>query len=312
MLGHRDPRGLFHLARILVAHGGPALKAPALGQVAVDRVVCRCLVGEQVRSHAAGEQLGQQLGGVAQQADRHRLLRLAGATDDLQGLVERPRLTVQITSAQPHLDPRLLALDSQAGGPGHHRRERLGSAHAAKSRGQQPLAGEISGMVLAAHLHEGLIGALHDPLGADIDPGAGGHLAVHGQTRAIELVEVVPGRPARHQVRIGDQHAGRVGMGAEHPDRLAGLHQQGLVVLQTPQGLDDLVVALPVAGGAADAAIDHQLLGPFGHVGVQVVHQHAQRRLGQPALRREGRAGRGTDDAGGIETGHGVLRLGRR
>ncbi len=93
--------------------------------------------------------------------------------------------------------------------------------------------------MLAADLHEGLVGALHDALAADVDPGAGGHLAVHHQALAIELVEVLPGRPVRHQVRVGDQHARRVGVGAEDADRLARLHQQRLVVLKLAQALED-------------------------------------------------------------------------
>jgi hypothetical protein len=168
-----------------------------------------------------------------------------------------------------------LAFDGQARGAGHHRRQGLGAAHAAEAGGQEPAVGEIAAVVLAAHLHEGLVGALNNPLGADVDPGAGGHLAVHGQALAIELVEVVPGRPVRHQVGVGDQHARRVGVSAKDAHRLAGLHQQGLVVLEPAQGLDDLVVALPVTSGPADAAIDHQLLRPFRHVRMQVVHQHA-------------------------------------
>ena len=85
-------------------------------------------------------------------------------------------------------------------------------------------------IMLAADLDEGLVGALHDALAADVDPRAGRHLAVHHQALAIELVEMLPGRPVRHEVGIGDQHARRIGMGAEHADRLAGLHQQRLVV----------------------------------------------------------------------------------
>ncbi len=38
--------------------------------------------------------------------------------------------------------------------------------------------------MLAPGLGEGLIGALNDALRADIDPGPGGHLAVHGQALA--------------------------------------------------------------------------------------------------------------------------------
>ncbi|KAG1539395.1 hypothetical protein G6F50_014514 [Rhizopus delemar] len=85
-------------------------------------------------------------------------------------------------------------------------------------------------------------------------------------------------------------------MGLEHADRLARLHQQGLVVVQVGERFDDLVIAVPIAGGAADAAIDHQFLGVLGHVRVEVVHQHAQGGFGQPALGRQFVAARGTDD----------------
>ena len=98
---------------------------------------------------------------------------------------------------------------------------------------------------------------------------------------------MVPGRPVRHEVGIGDQHARRVGVGAEHADRLAGLHEQRLVGLEAPQGRDDAVEALPVARGAADAAIDDQFVRPLGDVGIEIVHQHPHRRFGQPAFGAE-------------------------
>ena len=118
---------------------------------------------------------------------------------------------------------------------------------------------EIAAVVPPADLDEGLVGALHDALAADVDPGAGRHLAVHHQALAVELVEVLPGGPVRHEVGVGDQHARRVGVGAEHADRLAGLHQQRLVALERRRVVDDAVEALPVARGAADAAIDDEL-----------------------------------------------------
>ena len=75
--------------------------------------------------------------------------------------------------------------------------------------------------MLATGLGEGLEGALNDALGADIDPRPGGHLAVHHQAQLIELVEVVPVGPVRHQVRVCAQHAGHVGVGLGDADRLA-------------------------------------------------------------------------------------------
>jgi hypothetical protein len=158
------------------------------------------------------------------------------------------------------------------------------SGCAAEPAGQDPFASEVAAVMPAPDLGEGLVGALHDALAADINPGAGRHLAVHHEPLAIELVELLPGGPMRHQVRVGDQDARRVGVGAKDADRLARLHQQRLVGLERFQGLHDAVEALPVARGAADAAIDHQLLRLLRHLGVEIVHEHAQGRLGEPTL----------------------------
>ena len=82
---------------------------------------------------------------------------------------------------------------------------------------------------------ERLVRALHDALRADVDPRARRHLAVHHEALAVELVEVLPRRPVRHEVRVRDQHARRVRVRPENADRLARLHEQRLVVLQPPQ-----------------------------------------------------------------------------
>ena len=130
----------------------------------------------------------------------------------------------------------------------------------------------------------GFVGALHDALAADVDPAASGHLAVHGQALGVEFVEVFPAGPVRHQVGVGDQYARGIAVGLEYADGFAGLHQQGFVVVEVGQAFDDLVVALPVARGPADAAVHHQLFRVLGHLWVEVVHQHAQRRFSQPAF----------------------------
>ena len=118
--------------------------------------------------------------------------------------------------------------------------------------------------MLATHFGEGLVGALHDALGADVDPDAGGHLAVHHEPLAIELVEMSQFAHLRHQIGVGDQHARCVRMGPEHTNRLARLHQQGLVLLEPLQSLDNLVEAVPVARGPANSAVDDQALRILG------------------------------------------------
>ena len=84
----------------------------------------------------------------------------------------------------------------------------------------------------AGDLGEALVGALQDALRADVDPRPGGHLAVHRQAECLEPAELVPRRPVGHEVRVGDQHARRPLVGAEHADRLARLHEQRLVVAE--------------------------------------------------------------------------------
>ena len=257
---------------------------PAHRQVAVDRVMRAGLVGDDVGPHAAADQFGKHVRRVADEADRLRLAGRGPAVDHRQRLVEVGRLGVEVAGADAEIDPGLVAFHREAAGAGEHRRQRLRPAHAAEAAGQDPAALEVAAVVLAAGLGEGLVGALHDALRADVDPRAGGHLAVHHQPGAIEFVELVPGRPVRHQVRVGDQHPRRVGVGAEHADRLARLHQQRLVGLERLEARDDAVEIGPGARRPPDPAVDDELVRVLGDVGMQVVHQHPHRRLGQPRL----------------------------
>ena len=67
-------------------------------------------------------------------------------------------------------------------------------------------------------------------------------------------------------------------------DRLARLDEQRLLVAQSLKLGHDRVIARPVARGLADPAVDDELGGILGHVGVQVVLEHAQGRFLLPAL----------------------------
>ena len=61
------------------------------------------------------------------------------------------------------------------------------------------------------------------------------------------------------------------------------------------------VEAAPVAGGLAGAAVDDQVVGALGDLGVEVVLQHPQRRLRLPAAARSAvGAARGADGAGAV------------
>ncbi|MCY1397970.1 hypothetical protein D9M71_129940 [compost metagenome] len=309
MHGHGLLGGLHHGSRFGLRAVAVLFPGPADRQVAVQRVVGAGLVGDHVRAYATAHQLRQDFGGVTQQGDGDRLAFGGVPGDARQGVIQVGGLLVDVAGLQAEVDAALLAFDVQRAGAGQGRGQRLGAAHATEAGGEHPAAGQVAVVVLATGLDEGFIGALDDALAADVDPAAGGHLAVHGQALGVQFVEVFPGGPVRHQVGVGDQHARGVGVGLEHADRLAGLHQQGLVFVQFLQGLDDLVVALPVARRATDAAVDHQFLRVLRHLGVEVVHQHAQRRFGQPALGVQLVATRGAD-FGVTEFGHAWLLVG--
>ena len=107
-------------ARVLRRIGAapPASARPSSPrQVAVDEVVRGGLVGDHVGPQPPAWRAtssGSDLGGVAEQADRHRLrcARSAPATQR-ERVVEVARLLVEVARAQPHLDARLLALDRE-------------------------------------------------------------------------------------------------------------------------------------------------------------------------------------------------------
>ncbi len=237
-------------------------------------------------------------------------LRLGGFEHG-KGFVERLGLRVDVAGFQAFVDAALAAFHREHVESRHRGRQRLRAAHAAETGSEQPFAGDFVVEMTPAHFDKGFVRALHDSLAADVDPRTRGHLAVHGETLAVEFVEVVPGRPVRHQIRIGDQHARRIGMRREHPHRLARLHQQGFLLGQVLQGVDDAVVAIPVARGASDAPVHHEFGGIFGDLRVQIVHQHAQRRFGHPGTRAQGVAAGRADDSRfhGGEHGH-ILRGG--
>src|SRR5580693_5539350 len=62
-------------------------------------------------------------------------------------------------------------------------------------------------------------------------------------------------------------------------------------VRNTPTGLPDCTSSVSSASsvlrGAADAAVNHELLGTLCHLRVEVVHEHAHGRFRQPALGRD-------------------------
>jgi hypothetical protein len=118
---------------------------------------------------------------------------------------------------------------------------------------------------------------------------------------------MLPVGPAGHEIRIGDEDARRVRVRAEHAYGLARLDEQRLIALERAQRRHDLLVALPVARRLTDAAVHDELGRPLGDLGIEVVHQHAQRRFGEPAAAGELCAARGAQRDSGGGGSHGDL-----
>ena len=186
----------------------------------------------------------------------------------------------------PPLDPRRVDLDAEDHPTSQRCRQRLGAPHPAEAgREDRPAAQVRSPEVLLPSRRERLVRALQDPLRADVDPAAGRHLPEHRQTLRLEPPELVPGRPARDEQRVRDQHSRRPRVRPQHADRLPALHKQGLVLAERQQRADDRAQGIVVSGGLPGAAVDDELLGPLGDLGVEVVQEHPERRLRRPRPR---------------------------
>ncbi len=123
-----------------------------------------------------------------------------------QGFGQGVGLAIQVTGLHALVYARLVHLDSQAGKTREDGRERLCATHTAQTSREQPLAGRVTFVMLTNGLGKGLVGALHDALGTDVDPGSGRHLAEHHQAFLVQLEKVIPVGPVTHQVGVGDQH----------------------------------------------------------------------------------------------------------
>src|SRR3954464_11350393 len=61
----------------------------------------------------------------------------------------------------------------------------------------------------------GRVCPLENALVANVDPRAGGHLAVHGEAEPLQAAELVRGGPVGDEQRVGDQHPGGLRVGPE-------------------------------------------------------------------------------------------------
>ena len=275
--------------------------------VARQRVVRGGLVRDDVEPLARLRPRRLDLRGVADERDRRGLAGGRRLPRHRQRLLRGVREPVHVADLVAALRAVLVHLDRDADALVHRHRQRLGAAHPAEARGEHHPSAQRPAEVLARELRERLVRALEDPLGADVDPGPRGHLAVHHQALLLELPEDVPGGPLAHEVRVGDQDPRRPLVGAEDRDRLARLDEERLVVGEAPQLADDRVERLPAAGRPAGPAVDDEVVGVLRDLRVEVVHEHPQDGLLLPAAGGERGAARGADGARAGGRGAGCL-----
>ena len=183
------------------------------------------------------------------------------------------------------MDLGIVSVDDDTHPAVHGHGARLVPAHTSQAGAEVDSPNQRAAEVLVADCTQGFKGSLDDTLRADVFPGTGRILGEHSQVFILQVIEDLPG--CFHNVGIGHDHPGGQPMSLEYGYRHTGLDDEGFVVLQFHQRSDDGVIALPVAGAFANAAIDHQ---PLRCLGVfHVVLQHAQQALLFPALAAQGR-----------------------
>jgi hypothetical protein len=92
-------------------------------------------------------------------------------------------------------------------------------------------------------------------------------------------------------------------MRAEHRNRFARLDHQCFIVFEPAQRRDNRVEGLPASRRASRAAVDNEFVRTLGNLGIEIVHEHAQRGFLWPSLTRNRRASGCADMA--AEDAHG-------
>jgi hypothetical protein len=193
---------------------------------------------------------------------------------------------VEVAVVDPAVQPGRVDVDDEADAPVEGDGERLRAAHPAAAAGEGERPGQGAGIPLVGDRGEGLVGALDDPLGADVDPRPGGHLAVHREAEVLEAAELRPGRPVADEVGVGDEHARRPLVGAHDADRACPTGRASSRRARASVRVRTIASKAPVAGRPPGAAVDDEVVGALGDLGVEVVHEHPQRRLGLPGPAR--------------------------
>jgi hypothetical protein len=122
------------------------------------------LVGEDIRHDAAFDQLRNDIGAVADQADGDGFLFADGVLEDTERLVERVDHEVAVAGLEALLDALGVDVNAKECRAGHRRSEGLRATHTAHATGDDQFALERPAEVLLRAGSECLIRSLNDSL----------------------------------------------------------------------------------------------------------------------------------------------------
>ena len=154
-------------------------------------------------------------------------------------------------------------IDAQRDAIVHCDRKWLRAAHATQTSSESYRAGECAFKFSASDFGETLVGALQDALRADVNPRAGGHLAVHSETEIFETPEFIPCGPVADEIRVRQQYAWRPFVCAKNADGFARLHQHCFVGFHGLHRAHHRIECWPTARCATGAAVDDKIVGAF-------------------------------------------------
>ena len=125
---------------------------------------------------------------------------------------------------------------------------------------------------------------MHDTLGPYIHVAAGGHLAVLAHTQGVEALPVVGLGVVGNDHAVSHDYARSILVAGKEPQRMAAVHDQGLLVRHGGEILHGKPVLGPVLEDGSVSAVDDELVRMLGHPLVQVVldHGHDGGRLAGP------------------------------
>jgi len=267
------------------------------------------LVRDHIRRNAAHDQLLIDIGGVPDQTDGIRRPGRLVLLDEGHGLFERIHNGIDVANLATALGALPIDFHNQPDAFIHGYGHGLGTTHASQAGGEHEPALERFPAPLPGKGPERLIGALQDPLSADIDPGTGRHLTVHDEALASQLIEVLPSGPMRHEVGVGNQDARGIRMSLEDDHGFPRLDKKGLVFLKVLERIQNGVERIPGARSLPPAAVDYEILRPLGDLRIEVILNHPIGRFSQPGFAGELRAVWGMNRA---RARHKGLLIGRK